>query len=74
MIADVNKALTAFRALTTQGKKLFRDELGLVRPQQAKRKTRKRTVDILDVTPTKRMRSNKSGQPLGNVPPDLLAA
>lgn len=45
MIAEVSKALKAYEALDTVGKKLFRGELGLVRPQQARgRKRRLRPV------------------------------
>lgn len=36
MIAEVSKALAAYERLNTQGKALFRGELGLVRPQQAR--------------------------------------
>jgi len=36
VIAEVSRALKAYEGLDTQGKSLFRAELGLVRPQQAK--------------------------------------
>lgn len=45
MIGEVSKALKTYEALDSQGKRLFREELGLVRPQQArKRAARKRSV------------------------------
>jgi hypothetical protein len=40
MIGEVTKALAAYESLNTVGKRLFREELGLVRPQQAKRRKR----------------------------------
>ena len=54
MIAEVSRALTAYEKLDTQGKSLFRAELGLVRPQQAKPRrkyTRKAKADPGPVPP-----------------------
>ena len=42
MIAEVQKALTAYTRLDSTGKRLFRDELGLVRPQQATKRRRRK--------------------------------
>jgi hypothetical protein len=42
MIAEVVKALKAYEALDTTGKALFRGETGLVRPQQAKGKAKRK--------------------------------
>lgn len=60
MVGEVVKALSAFNKLTTQGKRLFRDELGLVRPQQAiKRKARRSktlTADEPVIRQTRRRR------------------
>lgn len=47
MIAEVSKALGAYERLDSQGKRLFRDELGLVRPQQATRR-RRRTKSVAE--------------------------
>lgn len=47
MIGEVQKALTAYNKLDGTGKRLFRDELGLVRPQQA-RPRRKRAAKSAD--------------------------
>jgi hypothetical protein len=45
LIAEVSRALAGYEKLSPVGKRLFRDELGLVRPQQAKpRKARKAKV------------------------------
>lgn len=48
MIGEVQKALTAYNKLDGTGKRLFRDELGLVRPQQA-RPRRKRAAKAGDI-------------------------
>lgn len=48
MVGEVVKALAAFRKLSTQGKRLFREELGLVRPQQATRKRKARNTVVLN--------------------------
>lgn len=44
MIGEVQKALTAYNRLDGTGKRLFRDELGLKRPQQLVKKRKARTV------------------------------
>jgi len=44
MIDEVAKALKAYGRLDVLGKRLFRDELGLVRPQQARPRRKRRGV------------------------------
>lgn len=58
MIGEVTKALGLYEGLDSVGKRLFREELGLIRPQQAT-KRRKRTLKPVDteaVTPVRRTR------------------
>lgn len=59
MIGEVQKALTAYGKLDSTGKRLFRDELGLVRPQQA-RPRRKRAKQKGAETPTQPVRARRS--------------
>lgn len=40
MVSEVSKALKTYEALPPAGKRLFREELGLVRPQQASKRKR----------------------------------
>ena len=40
MIDEIQKVLTAYNGLDTVGKRLFRNELGLKRPQQTGRRRR----------------------------------
>lgn len=72
MIDKVVKVLDGYNGLDTQGKRLFRDELGLVRPQQAtkrRRRAAKRDIDPTKLTqaaPKRRGRKPK-GEVNGNV-------
>lgn len=60
MVSEVSKALKVYEALEPAGKRLFREELGLVRPQQAiKRKARRSktlTADEPVIRQTRRRR------------------
>jgi hypothetical protein len=52
MVSEVSRALKVYEALPPAGKRLFREELGLVRPQQAtRRRARKAKTVQVDAEP-----------------------
>lgn len=66
MIGEVAKVLKGYDALNTQGKRLFRDELGLVRPQQARpRRKKKTTLSVVEPTQASPVRRSR---PRNDVP------
>lgn len=56
-VGDILNAIEAYKALSPVGKRLFREEVGVIRPQQGKARRRRKVSELPETPPAKVLRT-----------------